>query len=159
VSYRLSVDVIGADELARAFREAPMITERELKRSIGTTAFRVEREAKQNAPIDQGILRGSINTDGPHKRGNDVQASVGTNVSYAKAQEEGTGIYGPRRTPIRPKVGKVLAWKRDGKWHFARQVKGVKPKLYFKRARDDNRGYFTDQMRHAMNAIVSALAR
>jgi hypothetical protein len=38
-------------------------------------------------------------------------------------------------------------------------VKGVKPKRYFKRARDDNRGYFTDQMRGAMSAIVSALAR
>lgn len=151
--------MIGAEELARAFREAPTITESALKKAIGNTAYRVEGDAEQNAPIDIGVLRGSINTDGPHKRGNDVMASVGTNVKYARYMEEGTGIYGPRRTPITPKNGKVLAWKRNGKWHFARSVKGVKPKRFFKRARDDNRGYFTDQMRGAMTAIVSALAR
>lgn len=151
--------MIGAEELARAFRQAPTITEGALKRAIGNTAYRVEGQAKQNAPVDQGILRGSINTDGSHKRGNDVYASVGTNVEYAKAQEEGTGIYGPRKTPIRPKNGKLLAWKRNGKWHFARQVRGVRPKRFFRRARDDSRGYFADQMRGALSAIVGALAR
>jgi phage gpG-like protein len=159
VSYRLSADLIGAQELADAFRRAPQITTKALSGAIGRTAFRVEAQAKQKAPIDKGILRGSITTPGPVATLGNVEASVGTNIKYARYHEEGTGIYGPKKQPIRPKNGKVLAWKSGGRWHYARQVRGVKPKWYFRQARDEARPYYTEQLRAALTEIVNQLAR
>lgn len=41
--------------------------------------------------------------------------------------EEGTGIYGPKGTPIKAKGGKALHFKNDkGEAVFAREVKGIK---------------------------------
>lgn len=159
MSYRLSVDVIGAKELDEAFRRAPQTVARELSRAIGRTAFKVEATAKEKAPIDKGNLRGSITTEGPSVIGHDVQAKVGTNIGYARYQEEGTGIYGPSRQPIRPKNASVLAWKSGGKWHYARQVRGVRPVRFFKKAREEARPFLTEQMRGALTNIVSELAK
>lgn len=49
----------------------------------------------------------------------------GHKYEYARWQEEGTGIYGPRKNPITSKNGKLLVWKSGSKWHYARSVKGV----------------------------------
>ena len=158
MSYRLSVDVIGAEELSRAFRQAPELTKRELSRAIGDSARTIEGKAKRYAPVDQGILRASIHTEGPRVTSNNVEAIVGTNVKYAKMQEEGTGIYGPKKQPIRPVHGKFLVWKKAGQTFFARSVKGVKPQWYFKRAKEEGKPAFADAMRDAVTAIVRGLA-
>ena len=54
--------------------------------------------------------------------------TISPSVKYAGYHQSGTGIYGPRGTPIRPKSAKVLAFrsgtKRGGKI-FARSVKGA----------------------------------
>jgi phage gpG-like protein len=159
MSYRMSVDVIGAEQLEQAFRESSQLTIRELSRAIGSTAYRVEGVAKAKAPIEYGTLRGSITTQGPDVKGHDVQAIVGTNVEYARYQEYGTGIHGPRKQPIRPVRGKLLAWKRGGSWFFAREVQGVRPKRYFRTAKEENRPVFVEHMREALTRIVGALAR
>lgn len=158
MSYRLSVDVIGADELKRAFAKAPELTKRELSRAIGDTAATVQGKAKQYAPVDQGVLRASIHTEGPRSSGNNVEAIVGTNVKYAKAQEEGTGIYGPKKQKIVPIRGKFLVFKRGGETIFARSVKGTRPKWYFRRAKEESKGPFADAMRDAVSRITRALA-
>ncbi|MCH3962994.1 MAG: hypothetical protein LKE46_01850 [Clostridium sp.] len=47
---------------------------------------------------------------------------------YGQWLEEGTGIYGPMHRPIVPVNKKVLSWlDEDGKRHFAKKVKGMKP--------------------------------
>lgn len=55
---------------------------------------------------------------------------------YAGFQEYGTGIYGPKKTPIRPKNGKLLTWidPDTGKRVWAREVRGVPPKRFMHRA-------------------------
>lgn len=47
-------------------------------------------------------------------------------------QHDGTGVHGPKRTPIRPKSGKLLAWKdrTTGEWIFAKEVKGSPARKY-----------------------------
>jgi phage gpG-like protein len=159
MSYRLSVDVIGSKELEAAFRKAPQVTMAALSKGIGKTAYRIEARAKQLAPIDKANLRGSINIDGPHATLNNVEAKVGTNIEYAPHQEYGTGVYGKTGQPIRPKNARILAWKSGGKWHFARQVRGVKPKRFFGQSRQEARPYMTEQMRGALTEIVTHLAR
>src|SRR5262245_59647313 len=71
--------------------------------------LRVETKAKQNLAgvggpkrIDTGRLRASIHTAVAFRNG--VPAvTVGTNVFYAAWVHDGTGIYGPRQQPIRPR--------------------------------------------------------
>jgi len=51
-------------------------------------------------------------------------------VPHAVYHEFGTGIYGPKGTPITPKRARLLRWKNPdtGKWCSAKSVKGVKPR-------------------------------
>jgi hypothetical protein len=59
-------------------------------------------------------------------------------VRYARWVHNGTGIYGPRHRPIKPKRAKALRFKgrRFGKsgWVYARQVKGMKPNPFLEDA-------------------------
>lgn len=44
----------------------------------------------------------------------------------------GTGIYGPRKTPVVPKKKKFLAWQdpNTGKWNRRKSVRGMKPNRF-----------------------------
>lgn len=159
MSYRLSVDVIGKEELNRVFRESPTRTRKELKDAIMKTALSVESKAKAHAPIRHGLLRGSIHTQGPFLVSNDIEAKVGTNLHYSVYQEYGTGIYGKEKRPITPKRGKFLAWKKNGKWILARSVRGVKGKFYFKQAKEESQPLMVKYMQEALGNIISFLAR
>ena len=156
--YKLTTDVIGADELKAAFLKAPEVVARNLKDAVGKTAFSVEGKAKSYAPIQYGNLRGSIHTEGPTVLSTNVEAAVGTNVKYALWQEKGTGIYAGKG-PITPKSKKFLAWKQNGKWIFARQVKGIKPKLFFKKARTEALPLLEANLKAAMANITTFLAK
>lgn len=98
-------------------------------------AKRVERKAKRLVRVDKGRLRASI-TSHVIIRGGVPVGRIGTNVKYALFVHNGTGIYGPKRRPITPKNGKVLAWKGKGPKGivFARSVKGMRPNPFLKDA-------------------------
>lgn len=83
------------------------------------------------ARIDTGRLRASITTRMVVDRGVPV-ARIGTGVRYALWVHEGTGIYGPRRTVIRPRRAKVLRFKPKGSTRFIYrpQVRGMKPNRF-----------------------------
>jgi len=72
----------------------------------------IEGEAKRRCPVDTGRLRASITT-AASVEGEQVVATVGTNVEYAAAVEYGTGVFSEdgkgRKTP--------WVWKGDGKKH------------------------------------------
>ena len=46
---------------------------------------------------------------------------------YAQYLEWGTGLYGPKKQLIKPKLGKVLRWESGGKVHYATYTKGMTP--------------------------------
>lgn len=91
-------------ELQASLTKAPDVTNKALRDLVRDGAAMINNKAKAYAPVDEGQLRASIHTEGPTGTGATVQAKVGTNVKHAKWQEFGTGIYGPNRTPIRPKI-------------------------------------------------------
>ena len=97
-------------------------------------AIRVQNDAKRRCPVDTGRLRSSVSHElRQSTRG--LLARVGTNVSYALDVHEGTGIYGPRRRPIRPKRAKVLRFKgRGGRIVYTKQVKGMRPRPFLRDA-------------------------
>lgn len=115
---------------------------------------RVESRAKVLAPVDKGRGRASITTELGTVRGS-LCVRIGTNVAYMRYQHNGTGIYGPRGTPIVPRNGKWLVWNTrstraprktaagrtvrhrslapTGK-AFAKSVRGVRPRPFLTRA-------------------------
>lgn len=111
---------------------------------------RVESAAKRNLSglggdpkrVDTGRLRSSIKVElvfrpeGPTVR-------VGTNVRYARWVHDGTGIYGPKRTLIRPKRAKALVFRsklygqKSGKFRgkvVVKSVKGMRPNPFLAKA-------------------------
>lgn len=108
----------------------------------------VETQAKRNLGgvggpkrIDTGRLRASIATVVVH-RNNTPAVLVGTNVNYARYVHNGTGLYGPRHAPIRPRRAKFLRFKPRGskRWVYARQVKGMRPNPFLTNALPAARG-------------------
>lgn len=91
--------------------------------------------AKKFAPVNTGRLRESINAELVSYAGN-LAVLVGTKVSYAMYQHEGTGIYGPHGTPIVPVRSKFLRFQPKGSLNFvyAREVRGAPPTFFLKRA-------------------------
>lgn len=79
---------------------------------------RVELRAKRNLQggvgkprrIDTGHLRASVGTN-LLVRPDGLAVRVGTGVHYALYVHDGTGLYGPKHTVIRPRHGKVLVFR------------------------------------------------
>lgn len=112
------------------------------------TGRQVLQRARVLCPVDQGQLRASLLMEMDTENGQPV-ARVGTNVTYALFVHEGTGIYGPRRTPIRPVRARFLRWPiknntgsgrrryRGGateRYAYAKQVKGSPPRPFLRKA-------------------------
>lgn len=152
-----SVTVVGAEELSRAFAQAPQLANKAFSRAIGSSAYAVSNRAKAGAPVRYRALRASIHVEGPTITPGNVSAQVGTNLNYAPYQEFGTGIYAGHG-PITPKRGKVLAWRSGGAWHFARSVRGVKPTHFFKNAIEFSQADIGHYVEQALIDITEGLA-
>lgn len=98
--------------------------------------------AVAGAPVDDGPLRASLRVR-MESTGAHVKAWVYSELHYALYVHEGTGIYGPKGTPIRPKRGQFLVFEARnarttprgrGNLVFARQVRGARPNRFLLRA-------------------------
>lgn len=105
---------------------------------------RVRNAAVRKAPRDTGALAASIEAT-VNLYGTRIVGRVGTRLQYGLYQHEGTGIYGPKRAPIRPVSAKALRFKPGrsigpsrrgargsspearGGWVFAKYVRGTPP--------------------------------
>jgi hypothetical protein len=108
----------------------------------------VETQAKRNLGgiggpkrVDTGRLRASINTQLVMQQGVPV-AVVGTNVRYAMWVHDGTGLYGPRHSVIKPKRAKRLRFRPHGsrRYVYARSVKGMVGNPFLRNALHAARG-------------------
>ena len=61
---------------------------------VSTAAMLVQGSAKNKAPVDSGTLRQSIRADKAKIQGENVTATVSTNLEYAPYVEFGTGSRG-----------------------------------------------------------------
>lgn len=74
-----------------------------------------------------GHARQNIN-GGVEGNNSEFELYLAHGTEYGEWLERGTGIYGPTKKPIVPVNKKVLSWvDTDGKRHFAKSVKGIKP--------------------------------
>jgi len=103
-------------------------------RMVRRVADRTASLARSYAPVDSGRLRASIRVK--FRAGErEVKAWVYTNLDHGLYVHEGTGIYGPRGRPIRPRRGRFLVFPgEDGRLVFAREVRGQRPQRFLLRA-------------------------
>lgn len=111
----VDVDLSGFDLNTRAIEGA-------ISNELERTAHRIERQAKELAPVDTGDLRRSITTDG-----GGLSFEIGTNLEYAEYIEEGT-------SPHTISGNEYLYW--DGASHPVRSVNhpGNRAYLYMETA-------------------------
>lgn len=118
-------EIQGVKEMQARFAQSPILMQEVANDTLQAATFIAETAAKQNAPVDTGILRGSIHSD-VRNMGSETVGIVGTNLEYAPYQEFGTGIYGPSGSPIVPVQASVLAFmSKTGGMIFARSVSGA----------------------------------
>lgn len=125
----------GHAELHRAVYDRE--TARAARRWADRIGGRVVNEAKKRCPVDEGTLRASI-THVVDAQPGKITVVVGSPLDYARYIHEGTGVHGPKGTPITPVTRQALKFKWDGPgtstrskdkrgYVFAKSVKGVKP--------------------------------
>jgi len=128
--YQVEIELKGFEEFKEKLRQAPDIVA-DVKYKMMDAMVTIAREkAHMEAPIDTGNLRKNIvDNSKVVTMGNDLYGVVGTTITskggfpYPQVQEYGSGIYGPKRTPIITKRGK--------------KVSGVKPKYFMKKAAEE----------------------
>lgn len=85
----------------------------------------MQNEARRLAKVDSGRLRSSVTFQVTGTNAPQMKGRVGSNLEYALAVEEGTGIYGPKGRPITPVQARVLRFPvKGGRIVFAKSVKG-----------------------------------
>jgi len=89
----------------------------------------IEARAVKEAPVKTGNLANSItsNVSADGKRG-EIRATA----HYAEFVHRGTGLFGPFKQRIFPKVKKALFW--PGAAHPVKWTRGMKPNPFFIRA-------------------------
>lgn len=118
-----------------------------LARHLLVRGRRVETIAKGLCGVQSGRLRASIRTELVFGAPGGLSGVgpivfVGSNLKYALYHEEGTGIYGPRNSPIVREGGGLLSWvdRATGERVFARSVKGSPGKHFLLSALETERG-------------------
>jgi len=88
----IRVKIEGVKEAIRNIEQWEVEKLRQSKLQVERSAINIEREAKNAAPVDMGILRSSIaKTVTASDSGRVLEAEVGTSVEYAPFVEFGTG--------------------------------------------------------------------
>ena len=84
----------------------------ELERAMQEAVLILETEAKKNAPVDTGRLRGSITNIVRYVADDVIEGRIGTNVEYAKYVELGTSKQAAQpflRSALRNKYSEVVS--------------------------------------------------
>mgnify|MGYP002801187125 FL=1 len=113
-------------EFIRSMEDATFHTVREMEKKLTKACLVVETQAKQDCPVDQGILRASITSE-TEVTGDAIIGRIGSNLEYAPYVHNGTGIYAingdGRKTPWFYKV-------EAGKYKGGHLTLGQKPQPF-----------------------------
>lgn len=110
-----------------------------------TAQFTLAR-VKIEAPKDHGRMAGSFTM----RKTGDFSYNVEEGTNYGVYVWKGTGIYGERGEPIRPKKGKYLRFEIDGNVVYAKSVKGQKPNDFPERAVEQSQKRVGDFVRQGL---------
>lgn len=135
----VGIDITLDDAAIQRLLTAP---DGDVAREVRRVADRTANLARGLAPVDEGPLRASIRVEMRYTS-RTVKAWVYTPLEYGLYVHEGTGIYGPKGQPIRPRRGRFLVFEARnarttprgrGNLVFARQVRGQRPQPFLREA-------------------------
>ncbi len=149
----LSIKIQNLDKLKAAFQKAPAIATSEFGRAIERTAFKIESEAKRNAPVNKqsggGTLRQSISSRMTGK----ASAVIESKAKYSAYVDQGT-----RPHIIRVKNARVLANRRTGQI-FGKIVHhpGTKSQPYFSTAVKAGEKFVNNELQTALQNVLNSI--
>ena len=150
MSYTLSAQMIGTEEMKEVFSKVGDVFHKEFGSALEESGKTVERYAKSYAPVKTGSLAGSIVSDKPIFLQDNVEVHVGTNIKYARAQEYGTvGMMINVRNGRRTKNGRTRPYTYVG---------NTRAKLYFKEGRDSSVNQHEKNVKRALDNIMAFLS-
>ena len=118
---------VDRSKLTNISEQIPQIKERGLNLA---SQYMINRLQK-NSPVDHGYLKGWFAYD--YTQGEEVK--IRSPAHYAKFVNDGTGIYGPHKTPIYSKhIGKPMAFQVGGQMVYTRMIRGQKPQKIVERS-------------------------
>lgn len=131
-----------------------------VERGISRSTALVTNAAIEKAPRKTGNLKRSIMAEPVESIGGKYLGHVKQDkqvASYGPFVEFGTGIYGPKHAPIKPRHAPYLVWRNSSGWHRAKQVRGMRPRPYMRPALKDNvdnvERIMNDELKHAVKRI------
>lgn len=123
------------EDFVRSIKDATLQIVENVRKNTEKVCLLVERDAKENCPVDQGLLRASITHD-VELTPVAIVGYVGSNLEYAPYVHNGTGIYAAdgsgRKTPWGFQV-------KAGKYKGFHITVGQRPKPFLKNAVFNNR--------------------
>lgn len=119
------------DEFIRSMENATLKMVMDMSRKMDKACLVVETQAKQNCPVDIGILRASITSE-TEVTASEIVGRIGSNEEYAPYVHNGTGIYAKdgngRKTPWGYTV-------RVGKHKGFHRTQGQRPQPFLENAK------------------------
>jgi len=150
----LTVQVEGFDDLVHDVHQMGTEGAKTLmKAAITNSVNKIQSNARELAPHRTGALQRSIQTQVDYPVG-----TVSVEEKYGQWIESGTGIYGPTGQRIQPKSAKVLAWQGATGMMFARSIKGMKPRPFFKPGVEKSADYISQQFTTVLRKITEGMA-
>ncbi len=124
----------------RGTKDARRRLQNHAKRAMLRTLEGATQEGRRRAPVRTGRLKNQIRYRA-YRRGDKVTGVISvtalnpeTGQDYAFFVTKGTGIFGPKKQPIRAKNGGALKFKIGGRVIIRKSVKGMKPNTYLQDA-------------------------
>ncbi|MBR3139352.1 MAG: HK97 gp10 family phage protein [Methanobrevibacter sp.] len=108
------------------------------------------RHLKQNSPVDHGKLKSWFFNDI-----SDSQIDIRTPAEYAAFVNDGTGIYGPYKTPIiHPTIGKKFAFQVGGNMIYTNVIKGQKGQHFVEKSIEQTNGKLAGYFIKAVHEVL-----
>lgn len=101
---------LSAKQIKTYVRDETRAALYDMGRYVQSRAAKYPKQNPKSTYRRTGTLGRSIAVGHVEQIPGGYKVEVGTNIPYALAVEQGTGVYGPKGQPITPKTAKALAW-------------------------------------------------
>lgn len=137
----------GLDKLVRKLDALGGNSDKAVRQGIARGLLKVQGDAKDLCPVDDGLLRNSIHADVKQKDGL-IVGTVSTNVHYAPYVEFGTGQRGEES---------LAPPKYDGELSYRQDWKGMPAQPFLFPAIKQNEGYVRDAVAESVQREISKI--
>lgn len=138
---------VDTSKITNLDEQIPKIKERGLNLA---SQYMINRLQK-NSPVDHGVLKGWFAYD--YNPGEEVK--IKSPAKYVTFVNDGTGIYGPYKTPIYSKhIGSPMAFQVGGQMVYTRMIRGQKPQRIVERSIAEVEGKLGDLFIKAVRDVL-----